>query len=89
MRISAGCQITYDCLQPTPMLLMISPHPSRLPVLVGPHETRFDPPIPARDYLDGFGNRCTRIIAPIGRLVISIRLVVEDPGTPDAVVPAA
>jgi hypothetical protein len=24
MRISAGCQITYDCSQPTPMLLMLS-----------------------------------------------------------------
>jgi transglutaminase-like putative cysteine protease len=89
MRISAGCQITYDCPQPTPMLLMLSPHPSRLPDLVGPHEIRFDPPIPARDYLDGFGNRCTRIIAPTGRLVISTRLMVEDPGTPDATAPTA
>jgi transglutaminase-like putative cysteine protease len=89
MRISAGCQITYDCPQPTPMLLMLSPHPSRLPDLVGQHEMRFDPAIPARDYIDGFGNRCTRIIAPTGRLVISTRLMAEDPGTPDATAPTA
>ena len=34
MHISAGCQMTYDCPQPTPMLLTISPHPSREPDLL-------------------------------------------------------
>jgi transglutaminase-like putative cysteine protease len=89
MRISAGCRITYDCPQPTPMLLLLSPHPSRLPDLVGPHTMSFDPPVAARDYIDGFGNHCTRITAPAGRLVISTRFEVEDPGTPDPVAPFA
>lgn len=89
MRISAGCQIVYDCPQPTPMLLVISPHPSRMPDLVGPHAVRFDPPIAARDYSDGFGNICTRIVAPPGRLTISTRLQIEDPGLPDRIEPTA
>lgn len=89
MRISAGCQIAYDCPQPTPMLLMISPHPSRMPDLAGQHQVSFDPPIPWRDYQDAFGNICTRILAPPGRLTISTRFVVEDSGLPDDVVPAA
>jgi hypothetical protein len=71
------------------MLLMVSLHRSRLPDLVGPLEMRFDPPIPVRDYLDGFGNHCTRIFAPARRLVISTRLVVNDPGTPDDAAPLA
>ncbi len=89
MRITAGCQITYDCPQPTPMLLMVSPHPSREPDLLGPVELSFDPPIPWRAYIDGFGNRCTRIVAPAGRLTIATRLTVQDPGTWDVVAPAA
>ena len=89
MRISAGCQITYDCPQPTPMLLMISPHPSRQPDLIGPHEVHFDPPIPWRDYQDSFGNTCTRIVAPPGRLTISTRLTVQDSGLTDPVHPMA
>jgi transglutaminase-like putative cysteine protease len=89
MRISAGCEITYDCPQPTPMLLLVSPHTSREADLIGPAEMSFSPPIAARDYIDGFGNRCTRIVAPPGRLVISTRLLVHDPGTRDVLSPMA
>ncbi|MCU0944512.1 MAG: transglutaminase family protein, partial [Rubritepida sp.] len=80
MRIQAGCQIVYDCPQPTPMLLLISPHPERAGDLIGPHQVAFDPPVPARDYTDSFGNLCTRIVAPPGRLVISTRLLIADTG---------
>ncbi|WP_137181680.1 transglutaminase family protein [Roseomonas sp. AR75] len=89
MRISAGCRIAYDCPQPTPMLLTVSPHPSRLPDLVGPHELTLDPAVAARHYEDSFGNLVTRIVAPAGRLVISTRLLIEDPGTPDILAPQA
>lgn len=89
MRISAGCDIVYDCPQPTPMLLVISPHHSRVPDLVGPHRITFDPPVAARHYTDSFGNLCTRIVAPTGRLAISTRLVVTDSGATDPVVPEA
>jgi transglutaminase-like putative cysteine protease len=89
MRIRAGFEITYECPQPTPMLLALSVHPSRMPDLVGPHRIVFDPPIGATEYRDGFGNICTRILAPAGRLVMSADFLVQDPGTPDAVVPEA
>jgi transglutaminase-like putative cysteine protease len=89
MRISAGCQIVYDCPQPTPMLLVVTPHPSCAPDLVGPHELAFDPPVAARSYNDGFGNVCTRIVAPAGRLTIATRMLVEDSGMPDPVIRAA
>ena len=89
MRISAGCRIAYDCLQPTPMLLMVSPHPSREADLIGAHEVQFDPPIPWHHYTDSFGNICTRIVAPPGRLTLTTRLLAEDSGEVDAVVPDA
>jgi len=84
MLISAGCQITYDCPQPTPMLLTISPHSSRLADLIGQHRITFAPPLVARDYTDGFGNRCTRIVAPPGRITITTQLLITDSGEPEA-----
>jgi len=89
MRISAGCRIVYDCPQPTPMLLMLNAHPSRMPDLDGPPQMAFDPPLAWRNYIDGFGNCCTRIVAPAGRMVISTRLTVHDSGAADPVWPDA
>jgi transglutaminase-like putative cysteine protease len=89
MKIRVGYEIVYDCLMPTPMLLALSLHPSRLPDLLTPHRIGFDPPIAAADYRDGFGNICTRILAPPGRLTISCDMIIADPGTPDPVAPPA
>ena len=42
---SAGYEIAYECPQPTPMLLMLSVHPSRQADLEAPHRIAFDPPV--------------------------------------------
>jgi transglutaminase-like putative cysteine protease len=89
MQIRAGYELVYDCPQPTPMLLMLSVHPSRSGDLVTPHQMSFDPPVDATHYRDGFNNLCTRIVAPTGRLKISSEFIVGDPGTHDVVVPEA
>ncbi|RAI57341.1 transglutaminase-like domain-containing protein [Roseicella frigidaeris] len=89
MQIRAGFEIAYDCPQPTPMLLTLSVHPSRLPDVIGPHGIGFDRPVDATDYRDGFGNIVTRILAPPGRLTMAAEFLVQDPGTPDAVAPEA
>jgi transglutaminase-like putative cysteine protease len=89
MQIRAGFEISYDCPQPTPMLLVLSVHPSRLPDVIGPHQITFEPRIGATPYRDGFGNVCTRIVAPAGRITISNEVLVQDPGTPDVVAPDA
>ena len=66
MKIRAGYEISYDCPQPTPMILMLSIHPSRIPDLLTPDHMRLDPPIPANTYHDVFGNFCHVIRAPRG-----------------------
>jgi len=86
MLIRAGYEITYDCPQPTPMVLALSVHPSRLPDVIGPHRIIFDPPIGGTPYHDSFGNVCTRIVAPPGRTTMRLDILVRDPGTPDVVV---
>ena len=89
MKIRTGFEISFESTQPTPMLLMVSVHPSRLQDLVTPQAIAFDPPIPSRDYRDGFGNVCTRLVAPAGRLTLSADFVVADSGRPDPVTPDA
>jgi len=86
VRIRAGFEIVYQCPQPTPMLLVLSPHPSRLPDLEGPHQLLFDPSIVATEYHDSFGNLCHRIVAPAGRLMVATEFVVHDSGAPDPAV---
>ena len=34
MKIRAGYEISYDCPKPTPMILTLSVHPSRIPDLL-------------------------------------------------------
>ena len=46
MKIQAGYEISYNCSQATPMILMLSVHPSRAPDLITPDRLRLDPEIP-------------------------------------------
>ena len=46
MRICAGYEISYDCPQPTPMILQVSVHPSRMPDLISWDGLQIDPLIP-------------------------------------------
>src|SRR4051812_38735803 len=85
MQIKAGYSLTYDCPQPTPMLLCLNIHPSRRTDLLTPQVLRFSPEMEVWDYTDGFGNVCTRIKAPVGRTVISTDFEIYDSGTPDYV----
>ncbi|WP_019996306.1 transglutaminase-like domain-containing protein [Aureimonas ureilytica] len=85
MRIRAGFTLGYECAQPTPMLLMLDVHPSRQRDLVTEQVLRFDRDVQARSYTDGFGNRCTRILAPPGTVHVSTRFEIRDSGAPDTV----
>ncbi|HEY5072136.1 MAG TPA: transglutaminase family protein [Caulobacteraceae bacterium] len=87
MRIRAGFEIIYECPQPSPMLLMVSVHPSRLADLESPDTLRSEPRVEATSYRDGFGNICHRILAPPGRLTLSAQFVVRDSGLADVQAP--
>ena len=89
MHIRVGYEITYDCPQPTPMILLLHVHHSRAHDLVIPDHLQTDPPVPVTPYRDGFGNWCSRIVAPAGRITITSEAVVSDRGDPDPVVPTA
>ena len=89
MQIRVGYQIVYECPQPTPMLLTLNVHFTRASDLVAPDHIAASPSIPISGYRDGFGNWCSRLVAPPGDLQISTDVLVNDSGLPDAEDPSA
>ena len=85
MKIHAGFTIGYECVQPTPMLLVLNIHPSRRGDLLTEQPLSFNQPIDAWGYTDTFGNACTRIVAPAGLTTISTEFDIYDSGQPDLV----
>ncbi len=78
-----------ECPVATPMLLTLSVHYSRAADLAWPDLLNTQPHIPVAAYRDLFGNWCSRIVAPQGRLTLSADAVINDNGQPDAVAPYA
>lgn len=85
MLIRIGYDIVFDSPAPVPMILMLYTHPSRASTMKKPDQLKLEPNIPVQEYTDGFGNRCSRIVAPAGRLRLWNDAIVEDSGQPDIV----
>lgn len=85
MQIRIGFELMYECLQPTPMLLMVNVHHTRSSDLVVPDHLVTDPPTTILRYQDAFGNCCSRIVAPAGLIRLSTDAIVNDTGERDAV----
>jgi len=89
MLIRAGYDITFAAEQATPMLATLSIHPSREADLRGPQQIIASPSVPLRNYVDGFGNVCTRLTAPPGGITLSCSFTIEDAFQTDPVAPEA
>jgi transglutaminase-like putative cysteine protease len=89
MKLRVGYELQYTFPQPTPAILMLNVHFSRVSDLVAPDHIIINPSVPISGYRDGFGNWCSRIVAPAGKVTISTNAIVNDSGQPDAVVPGA
>ncbi|MFZ3214009.1 MAG: transglutaminase family protein [Terriglobales bacterium] len=89
MLIQVGYELVFNCPQETPMILMLNIHYSRASDIVTPDCLTTDPETPVTAYRDGFGNWCSRIVAPIGRIRLTSTGVVRDSAEPDVVTPSA
>lgn len=85
MKLRVGYELQYEFPQPTPVFLMLNVHFTRVSDLAMPDHIIISPSIPISGYRDGFGNWCSRILAPTGPLLISADVVVRDTGQPDPV----
>ena len=61
MEIKVGFEIAYAAVQPTPMVIMLSIHPSRYSDIVGTETIVAEPDVPIGFYRDSFGNVCGRL----------------------------
>jgi transglutaminase-like putative cysteine protease len=83
MLIRAGYEIYFEAETPAAMLAMLSVHPSRNMDLRTPHRIVAAPDVPMYDYVDAYGNVCTRLTVPKGGVTLSADFVIEDDGIPD------
>ena len=81
--IRGGYNLAFECSAPTPMVLALHIRPERSTDLVQPEIFTLFPDIPYNIYIDSFGNKCTRLNAPAGRLSIWNRFIIADNGLPE------
>jgi transglutaminase-like putative cysteine protease len=89
MQIRVGFDLVYRCPQPTPMILVLNIHYSRVSDLVTPDRITVVPSVPIQAYRDMFGNWCTRLVAPAGTVRFCSDALLRDSGQPDVVAPLA
>ena len=89
MQIKVGFEIAYAAAQPTPMVIMLSIHPSRRADIIGSEIIIAEPDVRIGFYRDSFGNICGRLVAPAGGVTLRGNALVRDSGLPDAVLPSA
>src|SRR5260370_24574361 len=89
MEIRVGFELAYTALQPTPMVIMLSIHPSRFSDIVGTETIVAEPDVPIGFYRDSFGNVCGRLVAPGGGVTLPGNALVRESGSPDLVMPSA
>jgi len=83
MLIRIGYEMAFDVPRPAPMVLVLDTHPDWDSRLKRPARLRVEPSAPIEDYVDGFGNRCSRIVAPPGRVTLWADGIMEDEGRPE------
>ena len=85
MKIHVGYDLVYECVQPTPIIFMLNVHPSRAADLLTADRMRITPSRSINSYVDAFGNKCVRLLAPAGEIRIAGDAIVADSGLPDPV----
>ena len=83
MKIRVGYELIYDFPQPTPMIMVLGTHFTRASDVITPDYLTTNPSVPISPYRDMFGNWCSRIVAPAGRMRLSANGIVRDSGLPD------
>jgi len=89
MKIRVGFELIYDFPQPTPMIMVLGTHFTRASDIIVPDHLMTSPSVPISPYRDVFGNWCSRIVAPAGRIRLWADGVVNDTGRPDLPAPWA
>jgi transglutaminase-like putative cysteine protease len=85
MMLRLGYDIQFEIPSPVAMVALLNVHPSRAADLRAPDELRVEPETQIENFMDSFGNRCTRFVAQQGSLRLSNSTLLLDPGFADQV----
>src|SRR5260370_718235 len=83
MLIRYGYEIAVNCPQRAPMVCLLSVSEDRKADIRIAEKVFTTPIIPTTTYLDTFGNRCRRLVAPVGDFAIWGDATIEDDGKID------
>lgn len=86
MLVRFGFDIHIDSHGRVPLLAALSTHSEVGDRMIGEDRVRTEPAVPTREYVDGYGNRMTRLVAPGGPLRLWSDCVIEIDSAPDPVV---
>jgi transglutaminase-like putative cysteine protease len=89
MLIRLGYDLRFQNYADVPFIAMLNVHPSRLNDLREPDVLYTDPQVPMEQYVDVFGNLCSRFLAPAGEVRLYSSSLIEDSGALDPVCPEA
>ncbi len=89
MKFRIGYEFQYRFPQPTPCLMVLNVHHARVGDLAAPDHVLTSPSSAITGYRDGFGNWCSRVVAPAGPFRIFADTQIRDSGRPDPTSPGA
>jgi transglutaminase-like putative cysteine protease len=85
MLIRIGYDIRFQVPVSVAMVALLNVHPSRVHDLLEPDELQTEPKLPIKEYIDSFGNRCARFVAPPGPLSLTNSTLIQTSDDPDEV----
>lgn len=89
MHLRLGFDLRFQLPYPVALVALLHVHPSREADLLSPDKLPTDPSLEVREYIDSFGNRCSRIYAPAGSLRLFNTFEIQNVDTPDPRTPEA
>jgi transglutaminase-like putative cysteine protease len=89
MLIRLGYDIHFSVPAPIPIIALLHVYPPRAKDLREPDELLTEPAVAIEEYIDSFGNRCSRLVAQPGTIRLYASTLIEDSGLEDPVLPNA
>src|SRR3989442_12525403 len=89
MEIRLGYELSFEVPRPTPMQLMLYVHPEQASRLRRPERIEIEPATAVEDFVDEFGNRAARILAPAGTVRDRYDNPIDVSGRPEAPITGA
>jgi transglutaminase-like putative cysteine protease len=89
MLIRLGYDLHFSTSVEVPIVTLLNVHPSQEQNLREPDQLQSDPDVRIEPFMDGFGNRSCRIVAPAGGIRFRNNTLIEVSGKPDEQAPDA